>query len=108
MTKLGYVLALANGHVVFTFSGDKKGGKPTCLGSCAAQWPPVTGNPQPSSATTLPGTLGTVTDANGAKQVTYDGKPLYTLKGEKPLSVAGNGGMWHVVILPKSAINAGA
>ena len=49
---------------------------------------------------------GSVTAANGAKQVTYNGLPLYTLKGAKAFSVAGNGGMWHVVKLPKSAITA--
>jgi predicted lipoprotein with Yx(FWY)xxD motif len=105
-SKLGYVLALANGKVVYTYAGDKKGGNPSCTGSCADQWPAVTGNPQPSSAIKLPGMLGTVTAANGAKQITYNGMPLYILKGEKALSVAGNGAMWHVVTLPKSAITA--
>jgi predicted lipoprotein with Yx(FWY)xxD motif len=103
-SKLGWVLALANGKVVYTYSGDKKGAPSSCTGGCAAQWPAVTGNPQPSTAIKLPGMLGTVTAANGAKQVTYNGMPLYTLKGAKSLSVAGNGGMWHVVKLPKSAI----
>jgi predicted lipoprotein with Yx(FWY)xxD motif len=103
-SKLGYVLALANGKVVYTYAGDKKGGNPSCTGSCADQWPAVTGSPQSSSAIKLPGMLGTVAAANGAKQITYNGMPLYILKGEKALSVAGNGAMWHVVSLPKSAI----
>jgi predicted lipoprotein with Yx(FWY)xxD motif len=108
-TKLGYVLALSdNGKVVYTYSGDKKGGTPTCAGACAAQWPAVTGNPQPSAAITLPGTLGTVTTADGAKQVTYNGMPLYILKGEKPFGVTGNGGSWHVVMMSKSDIKMGA
>jgi predicted lipoprotein with Yx(FWY)xxD motif len=106
-SKLGYVLALANGgYVVYTYSGDKKGSPPSCTSSCAAQWPAVTGKPQASTAITLPGVLGTVTAANGAKQVTYNGMPLYTLKGEKAFSVAGSSSMWHVVVLPKSAITA--
>jgi predicted lipoprotein with Yx(FWY)xxD motif len=106
-SKLGYVLATASGgYVVYTYSGDKKGGSPSCTSSCAAQWPAVTGKPQTSTAVHLPGVLGTVTAANGAKQVTYNGLPLYTLKGAKAFSVAGNGGMWHVVKLPKSAITA--
>jgi predicted lipoprotein with Yx(FWY)xxD motif len=106
-SKLGYVLAVASGgYVVYTYSGDKKGGSPSCTTSCAAQWPAVTGKPQSSTAVHLPGVLGTVTAANGAKQVTYNGLPLYTFKGAKAFSVAGNGGMWHVVKLPKSAITA--
>jgi predicted lipoprotein with Yx(FWY)xxD motif len=109
-SKLGYVLAEANGQVVYTYSGDKKGSVSTCTGSCATAWPAVTGNPQASSADTLPGTLGTVATANGAKQITYNGLPLYTFKGAKPLSVAGNGvgGMWHVIKMSKSDINGGA
>ncbi len=103
---IGYVLAEANGQVVYTYDKDTKGGTPTCTGSCAAIWPPVTGNPVASSASTGLGTLGTVSDANGAKQVTYDGKPLYTFKGAKPLATKANGtgGEWHVIKLSKSNI----
>ena len=106
---LGYVLAAANGQVLYTYDKDTKGGTPTCTGSCAAIWPPLTGNPVAGPATTGLGTLGTVSDANGAKQVTYNGKPLYTFKGAKPLSVKGNGvgGAWHVIKLSKSNITGG-
>ena len=106
---LGYVLAEANGDVVYTYGKDTKGGTPTCTGSCAAIWPPLTGNPLAGPADTGLGTLGTVSDANGAKQVTYNGKPLYIYKGEKPLSVKGNGigGEWHVIKLSKSNISGG-
>jgi predicted lipoprotein with Yx(FWY)xxD motif len=106
---LGYVLAAANGQVLYTYDKDTKGGTPTCTGSCAAIWLPLTGNPVASPATTGLGTLGTVSDANGAKQVTYNGKPLYTYKGAKALSVKGNGvgGVWYVVKLSKSNITGG-
>ena len=55
------------------------------------------------------GTLGTVSDANGAKQVTYNGLPLYTYKGAKPLGTMGNGigGVWHVIKLSRSNITGG-
>ncbi len=106
---LGYVLALANGHVVYTYAKDTKGGTPACTGSCASVWPPVTGIPVASPADTGLGTFGTVTAANGAKQITYDGLPLYTFKGEKALATKGNGigGMWHVIKLSKSNIIGG-
>ena len=42
---VGYVLAAADGQVVYTYAKDTKGGTPTCTGSCAAIWPPLTGNP---------------------------------------------------------------
>ena len=106
---LGYVLAAADGQVLYTYAKDTKGGTPTCTGSCAAIWPPLTGNPVASAADTGLGTLGTVSDANGAKQITYNGMPLYTFKGAKALSVKGNGvgGVWHVIKLSQSNIAGG-
>ena len=106
---VGYVLAEANGQVVYTYGKDTKGGKPTCTGSCASIWPPATGAPVASSADTLPGTLNTVSDANGAKQITYNGLPLYTFKGAKPLATKANGtaGEWHVIKLSVSDVKAG-
>jgi predicted lipoprotein with Yx(FWY)xxD motif len=105
-SNLGYVLAEANGQVVYTYGKDTKGGSPMCTGSCAATWPAVTGKPVASTADKLPGTLGTVSDATGTKQVTYDGLPLYTYKGAKALVTTGNGvdGMWHVIMLSASDI----
>jgi predicted lipoprotein with Yx(FWY)xxD motif len=107
---LGYVLAEANGSVVYTYGKDKKGGLPTCTGSCAATWVAVTGTPMASAADTLPGKLGTVAMASGAKQITYNGYPLYILRGETPLSTKGEGvdGMWHVVKLSASDISYGS
>ena len=106
---IGYVLAAANGDVVYTYDKDAKGGTPTCTGSCAAIWLPLTGNPLLSPASKGLGTVGTVSDANGAKQVTYNGKPLYVYKGAKVLSVKGDGvgGVWHVIKLSKSNIVTG-
>jgi predicted lipoprotein with Yx(FWY)xxD motif len=106
---LGYVLAEANGQVVYAYGKDSKGGQPTCTGSCASIWPPVTGKPVASLADKLPGTLGTVSDANGAKQITYNGLPLYTFKGAKILATKANGtdGEWHVIKLSASDIKTG-
>jgi predicted lipoprotein with Yx(FWY)xxD motif len=104
---LGWVLATAkDGLVVYTYSGDTKGGMPTCTGPCAAVWPALTGIPMVSSADTLPGTLGTVTTPNGAKQITYNGYPLYLFKGAGPFSTKGQGleGKWHVIKLKASDI----
>ena len=107
-SNLGWVLAEANGKVVYTYDGDTKGGSPTCTGSCASVWPAVTGVPQAGPADTLPGTLGTVSMANGAKEITYDGYPLYVLKGAGALSTKGNGmaGKWHVIKLSKSDVTS--
>jgi predicted lipoprotein with Yx(FWY)xxD motif len=103
---VGYVLAEANHQVVYTYSKDKKGGKPTCTGVCAETWIPATGTPQAGPANVFSGQFGLVTGAGGVKQITYDGLPLYLLKGAKPLTVTGNGqgGVWHVVKMSASNI----
>jgi predicted lipoprotein with Yx(FWY)xxD motif len=103
---VGYVLAEASHQVVYTYLKDKKGGKPTCTGTCAETWIPATGTPQAGPASVFPGQFGLVTGAGGVKQITYDGLPLYLLKGAKALAVTGNGqgGVWHVVPLSASDI----
>ncbi|MGH3257174.1 MAG: COG4315 family predicted lipoprotein [Streptosporangiaceae bacterium] len=105
-SKLGYVLAEANGDVVYTYGNDKKGGPPSCTSSCAAVWPAVTGIPMTNAGEKLPGALGVVSMANGGKQITYDGYPLYIFKAGKPLATTGEGvdGLWHVIKLSASDI----
>ena len=100
-SNLGWVMGTAKGLVVYTFGKDSKGAPPTCTGSCAAVWAPVTGVPKAGPADTFPGTFGVVTGAGGKKVITYDGYPLYTFVGAPPLSTKGNGleGVWHVIML---------
>jgi predicted lipoprotein with Yx(FWY)xxD motif len=103
---IGYVLAEASHQVVYTYSKDTKNGKPTCTGACAEAWPPATGMPQAGPADTFPAQFGLVKNASGVEQITYDGMPLYLLKGAAPLATTGNGvgGVWHVVKLSASDI----
>jgi predicted lipoprotein with Yx(FWY)xxD motif len=103
---IGYVLAEASHQVVYTYSKDTKNGKPTCTGACAEAWPPATGMPQAGPADVFPAQFGLVKNASGVEQITYDGMPLYLLKGAAPLATTGNGvgGVWHVVKLSASNI----
>jgi predicted lipoprotein with Yx(FWY)xxD motif len=105
---IGYVLAEANHQVVYTYSKDSKGGKPTCTGACAETWLPATGTPEAGPADVFSGQFGLVTRANGVKQITYNGLPLYLLKGAAGLATTGNGqgGVWHVVKMSASNIRA--
>jgi predicted lipoprotein with Yx(FWY)xxD motif len=71
-----------------------------CSSGCATAWPPlvVSGSGTPTSATSLPGKLTVVADANG-NQVAYNGHPLYTYSGDTgPGQTTGEGvgGIWHV------------
>jgi predicted lipoprotein with Yx(FWY)xxD motif len=103
---IGWVLAEANNQVVYTYAKDKPYGSPTCTGSCAATWPPVTGMPKAGPADHFPGTFGVVKGAGGVEQITYNGMPLYTYRGAKPFTTPGNGvgGVWHVVPMSASYI----
>ena len=103
---IGWVLAEANGQVVYTYSKDKKNGAPTCTGSCASQWPPVTGTPKAGPADTFPASFGVVKGSGGVEQVTYNGLPLYTYAGAKSYVTTGNGvdNEWKVVPLSASDI----
>jgi predicted lipoprotein with Yx(FWY)xxD motif len=106
-SNLGYVMAKADGSVVYIYAKDSRGEPPTCTGSCASVWAPVTGMPKPGPADTFPGTFNQVTGPGGEKVITYDGYPLYTFIGAPPLSTKGNGvgGVWHVIKLSASDIS---
>jgi predicted lipoprotein with Yx(FWY)xxD motif len=106
-SNLGWVMAKADEHVVYTFAKDTKGGPPTCTGSCASVWAPVSGIPMAGPADTFPGTFTVVTGAGGHKVIAYDGYPLYTYVGAPPLSTVGNGigGVWHVIKLSAGDIS---
>ena len=78
---IGFVLAEANHDVVYIYDKDKKGGKPTCVGTCAQTWLLATGVPRPA-----PGPLpGPVRRRHGARAASSRSPttacPLYTLKG---------------------------
>jgi len=106
-SNVGWVMAKADGHVVYTYAKDSKGGAPSCTGSCASAWAPVTGMPKAGPADNFPGSFGVVTGAGGKKVITYNGHPLYTYVGAAPLSTKGNGidGVWHVITLSESDIS---
>lgn len=62
---------------VYMFASDH-GSVSTCYGACATAWPPVvtTGTPQAQGGA-IAAKIGTITRSEGAKQVTYAGRPLY-------------------------------
>jgi predicted lipoprotein with Yx(FWY)xxD motif len=94
------VLTNARGFTLYSFAPDTPATS-KCYGSCAAYWPPVTGTAPASPG--LPGTVGTITRTGGARQLTYNGHPLYTYIGDTaPGQAHGNnlnlnGGLWHEV-----------
>lgn len=91
-TSLGSVVAGPDGRTVYMFAKDTKGsGKSTCSGACLSAWPPVTATGTPKTPG-ITGKVGTITTADGKKQVTLGGWPLYYFAGDSSTgAVSGQG-----------------
>jgi len=93
------VLTNAEGFTLYSFAPDTPT-KSNCNGTCAQNWPPMTG---PATAAGVTGTFGTIKRSDGSVQATFDGHPLYTFVGDTtPGQAKGNGlnaagGLWHEV-----------
>lgn len=100
---LGQIVTTGAGNTVYRYDADTSNpSKSNCTGGCATAWPPVLagGSGAPTVSGISAGTVGEVTRADGSKQVTLDGWPLYTFAGDSgPGSVAGqgSGGNWWAV-----------
>jgi predicted lipoprotein with Yx(FWY)xxD motif len=101
-SEFGEMLFDAKKQAIYIFENDSKG-RTVCYGECAEAWPPVLTKAKPKAGDGVRASLlGTVTRRNGARQVTYAGKPLYFYSHEGPGEVRChnvnlNGGFWWVV-----------
>jgi predicted lipoprotein with Yx(FWY)xxD motif len=74
--------------------------KSNCNGVCAQFWPPLPASAKVTNMSSLSGKFGSITRADGTKQLTYMGHPLYTFKEDTaPGQDKGNGknlvgGVW--------------
>ena len=100
----GTALVDATGRALYRFEADT-GTMSTCTGACAQVWPPLLtsgGTPGTSGAVQAP-LVGSSPRADGTRQVTYNGHPLYYFAGDKaPGDVKGQGinnfgGSWYIV-----------
>jgi predicted lipoprotein with Yx(FWY)xxD motif len=82
-TSLGQVLADGDGRVLYAFTNDQ-GGVSSCYDDCAANWPPLLADAQPTVEGDLdPSLLGTTQRDDGTAQVTYNNRPLYYFAADK-------------------------
>ena len=107
---VGDVLVDARGHALYS-PDQETGGKVLCTDACASIWIPVTlpAGRQPTGSSDVSSQLGLVRRPDGAEQVTFDGKPLYTFAEDRAAGeVTGNGFAdtfggtsftWHVAAL---------
>ncbi|WP_369355140.1 SCO0930 family lipoprotein [Streptomyces sp. cg2] len=98
---LGPFVTDAQGMTLYRF--DKDTAKPptsNCSGACATTWPPVPADGATAPAGIAPDALGSVTRADGTKQLTVNGWPAYRYaKDTRPGDTKGQGlgGTWHAL-----------
>ena len=88
----GAFLTDGSGRAVYLWMKDGKDSS-ACSGACAGAWPPVTATGAvTASGGVVKADLSTITRSGGAKQVVYDGHPLYYFAGDSgPGQVSGQG-----------------
>jgi predicted lipoprotein with Yx(FWY)xxD motif len=87
---VGKVLVDAHGMALYSSNRDATG-TPACAGACTSIWKPLTLASGAPSAASGAGTVGTVMRPDGTRQVTVNGRPLYTFVQDSPGKVTGNG-----------------
>ncbi|WP_447007617.1 hypothetical protein ACRAKI_14590 [Saccharothrix isguenensis] len=99
--QVGWFVADAGGFALYRY--DKDSAKPprsTCDGECVELWPPVLVGAHTMTSGVDPTLVGSVARADGKKQVTLAGWPLYRYTGDKKagdLTGQGKGGTWFAV-----------
>jgi predicted lipoprotein with Yx(FWY)xxD motif len=81
-SSLGTFLVDAKGRALYLWDADH-GSKSTCSGACAQAWPPLTTTATPKASGAVKASLlGTTKRADGSREITYAGHPLYTFAGD--------------------------
>jgi predicted lipoprotein with Yx(FWY)xxD motif len=105
LPKLGTVLVDSKGRTLYMFVPDKHK-KVTCVGTCAAVWPPVKlskGAKPVAKGKAKSHLLGSDRNPAGGRVVTYAHWPLYLYIGDTKAGMATgqalnlNGGLWYVL-----------
>jgi len=73
-----------DGKTLYFYSKDTTPGISTCTGDCLTAWPPFDngGRDVFTAGPGVTGVVGEATQADGSKQATYDGRPLYYFQGD--------------------------
>jgi len=88
----GRVLATRAGKALYWWNREADG-RVRCTGSCARAWPPLivpTRARVPATIRGVKGRFGTVRRPDGRRQVTYQGRPVYSYAHEAPRQVLCN------------------
>jgi predicted lipoprotein with Yx(FWY)xxD motif len=76
-TGLGRIVVDGGGRTLYLFEKDRRG-RSACAGACATYWPPLLTHGKPiATGGARQSLLGAIRRADGTRQVTYAGHPLY-------------------------------
>ena len=85
-------------RTVYVFDLDLQSpGQSSCSGQCAQNWPPLIA---PSGS--LPSPYASIVRQDGRKQLTYNGRPMYTFVDDTAAGQTNGdglnafGGIWHI------------
>ena len=79
---LGQIVADSHGRTLYLFEKDTTA-RSACSGTCAVYWPPLlTSGQTVASKGAKQSLLGSIKRADGTRQVTYAGHPLYLFSGD--------------------------
>ncbi|WP_328877726.1 SCO0930 family lipoprotein [Streptomyces sp. NBC_00299] len=99
--ELGKVLTDSSGLTLYRFDKDTaEPPKSSCDGDCAKKWPPVPADDATAGAGIDKALLGSVTRADGTKQLTVDGWPAYRFAKDTnagDVNGQGVGGTWYAL-----------
>ena len=109
----GTFLTDGSGRALYLWVADGLN-KSSCAGSCASAWPPLTATGTPTASGSASAVdIGTITRADGSKQVTYNGHALYYYVGDTSMGQTNGQGSdefgadWWLVAPNGSKITAG-
>ena len=102
-TGLGQIIVDGRGRSLYLFEKDTHG-RSACSGLCTTYWPPLLTNGKSMAIKgAKPSLLGSVRRADGSRQVSYAGHPLYFFSGDTGRGQTNGeglkdfGGGWYVL-----------
>lgn len=97
-TSLGTIVVNGKGMTAYFFDRDTaNSGVSSCSGQCASAWPAITAASATPSVTGIIGTIGIIPST---KQITINGRPIYTYAFDTAPGMTkgqGVGGIWFVI-----------
>ncbi len=97
-TTLGSIVVNGNGMTAYFYDLDKANSEVSaCTGNCAIQWPPIISK---TRKVAVSGVKGRVSVLARTKQITINGRPIYTFAGDSTKGATngqGLGGVWYAI-----------